>query len=259
MMAFDQKSDQNWWKSIGFKVCGRTTNVWTFCHHAPGKRIIFWMSSFRDYYEFVSVCTYVCLSVLMLQRSAVNVILNLYNYRFLCELSPERTRENGVYEGEMRGRNEEKITLAERERGDKEVRERRDGTEGGGRSAGDRLGWENILLFSGICVKPYYCRQQNYSRRHSAGGKRREMSNREARRLKWKRYCECKSFCDFDCLCCFIFRAVLDRERERETEGNTSSNTVEAVSLWASWWSAFHCVSFSTSLAVRLVQMLDLC
>lgn len=126
MIVFDQKSDQNWWKSIGFKVCGRTTNVWTFCHHAPGKRIIFWMSSFWDYYEFVSVCTYVCLSVLMLQRSAVNVILNLYNYRFLCELSPgENERKWSLWGRDERAKWRENHVSRERKRRQRSARETR--------------------------------------------------------------------------------------------------------------------------------------
>lgn len=44
----------------------------------------------------------VCLCV-MLQRSELYLNLNLYNYRFPCEFSAERTRENEVYEEEMRG------------------------------------------------------------------------------------------------------------------------------------------------------------
>lgn len=50
--------------------------------------------------------------------------LNLYNYRFPCEFSLERMRENGVYEEEMRrelkrkscqGREKEETKKCERE------------------------------------------------------------------------------------------------------------------------------------------------
>lgn len=47
------------------------------------------------------VCMCVCVLVVF-QRMEVYVNLNLYNYRFPCEFSLERTTENGVYEEEMR-------------------------------------------------------------------------------------------------------------------------------------------------------------